>query len=289
MPVNAGPEYFIAEQKYQKARTKEEKIAALEEMLRTIPKHKGTDHVVADLKKRLSKLRKEGGGRASSKQNFSIRKEGAAQVCIVGDPNSGKSMLLNALTNAGAVVSDVPFTTTKTVIGMMPYGDVQIQMVEIPATLDSKWLGVVRNSDAVIILVDSTRDEEEQEKRLKAAIGVSRDKPILVVHNRSHRWGVGMVVIDAKARTGLEEMKDLLWKKLRLIRVYTKSPRRERDYPPITFEPGATVKDLVERVHKDFLKDFKFVRIFNSTRFSGMKAGLDYVLRDLDTVEIHTG
>jgi len=111
MPINAGPEYFKAEERYLSAKTREEKIAALEEMIRKLPKHKGTQTLLGQLKKRLAKLKKESSVRAKAKPKFIIRKEGSAQVCIVGLTNSGKSSLINALTNAKANVGDYPYTT----------------------------------------------------------------------------------------------------------------------------------------------------------------------------------
>src|SRR3989304_3155798 len=106
MPVNAGPEYFIAEKKYLQAKTKEEKVAALEEMIRTVPKHKGAEHLLAQLKKRLSNLKSKKSGKTSASQKFSLRKEGAAQICIFGFTQCGKSTLLNATTNVKTKIGD---------------------------------------------------------------------------------------------------------------------------------------------------------------------------------------
>ena len=87
---------------------------------------------------------------------------------------------------------------------------------------------------------------------------------------------------------GLEELKEKIWNNLDLIRVYTKSPGKPKVIPPITLPRGSTIRDVAENVHKDFINNFKFARIFNNTRFSGSSVGLDYKLNDLDVVEIHT-
>jgi len=93
--------------------------------------------------------------------------------------------------------------------------------------------------------------------------------------------------VSAKERTGLKKLKEKIWNNLGLIRVYTKSPGKPKKIPPITLPKGSTVKDVARIVHKDFLKNFKFARIFNDSKFSGSSVGLDYRLNDLDVIEIH--
>jgi ribosome-interacting GTPase 1 len=125
MPANLPPEYKAAEKKFKAASTVAEKIAALEDLISTVPKHKGTDHLRADLRRRLSQLNKEaleqrkkkGGGRDSL---YNIPKEGAAQMALVGFANSGKSSLLASLTKATPVIADYPLTTLLPLPGMMP-------------------------------------------------------------------------------------------------------------------------------------------------------------------------
>ncbi len=269
MPVNAGPEYFLAEKKFLEARTKEEKIQALEEMIKVLPKHKGAHNLLAQLKKRLSILKKESVSKTSSKPRFSIRKEGSGQVCIIGPTQSGKSTLLNSLTNSNARIGSHPYTTKKPEVGMMFYGGVQIQLIEIPSMFDPESLSLVRGSDLMLALVNSEDDK--------------RDAENLIARNRLN----DKTVIFISRKTDLEKIKEKIWSGLGLIRVYTKSPGKEKDLPPITFRPGSTIKDVVLSVHKDFLKNFKFARVFNDTKFSGQKVGLDYKLKDLDVVEIH--
>jgi len=122
MPTNLPPECLEAEQRYRAAKSAEEKAATLEEWLSTIPKHKGTDRLRADLRRRLSKLKaasqtsKSAGKQVSA---FHIGREGAGQVVLVGPTNVGKSALLAALTNATPEVADYPFTTWKPTPGMM--------------------------------------------------------------------------------------------------------------------------------------------------------------------------
>jgi ribosome-interacting GTPase 1 len=193
MPTNLPPEYFKAEEKYANARTTEEKILATEELIRTAPKHKGAEKLLKTLKTRLAKLRQElrkqqtrrtGGG-----PSFAVKKEGAAQVAIVGLPNSGKSMLLQRLTAARPEVAPYPFTTREPVPGMMQFEDVQVQLVEVPAIVEGSSLGrglgaqplsVARNADTIAIVVDLSADSIKQVETLTAeleAAGVKLNKP----------------------------------------------------------------------------------------------------------------
>lgn len=292
MPINAGPEYFKAEEKYLSAKTREEKIAALEDMIRKLPKHKGTQVLLGQLKKRLAKLKKESSVKAKARPKFVIRKEGAAQVCILGMTNSGKSSLINAMTNATTEVGDYEYTTKNPQVGMMDYTGVGIQLVEIPSTFAPDVMAIVRTCDLVIFLLDGSKDLKKQLEKLASVMERSGlcNKSLLIVSNKSdEKNNENVLQVSAKAGDGLKDLKREIWSRLDLIRVYTKSTKGERAEKPLTIKKGSTVKDVVKEVHKTMLKNFKFARVFNKTKFSGRKVGLDYVLSDLDTVEIHSG
>ena len=164
MPANLTPQYRAAEARFKSAHTFEERRAALEEMLATIPKHKGTEKMQADLKRRLARLRHEEETRTSRHGHaIKVDPEGAAQVVLLGPPNCGKSSLLAALTHAEPSIADYPFTTTRPQPGMMAFEDVQIQLVDLPpvaAQHMDPWLpGLVRGADAALLLVDPTSSE----------------------------------------------------------------------------------------------------------------------------------
>jgi len=290
MPINAGPEYFLAEKKYLEAKTREEKIEALKEMIRTIPKHKGTEKQLALLRKRLAKLKSQKSIRAKSKPRFSIRKLGSAQVCIIGLTNSGKSSLLKALTGKDVEIADYPYTTKDPTVGMMPFGNVQIQLIEIPSTFDSESMSLLHNCDEIVVLLDgeNTGKQKDELTRILKQRKLSNKKLLFVVNKSDLNQKSKHLEVSAKERIGLEELKQEIWNNLGLIRVYTKSLGKPKKIPPITLPKGSTVKDVARIVHKDFLKDFKFARIFNDSKFSGSSVGLDYKLKDLDVVEIHT-
>jgi uncharacterized protein len=153
MPANLTAIYKTAEAAYKAAVTREEKIAALEEMIRVIPKHKGTEKLQADLRSRLSRLKREpakksGGARGPSHR---IPAEGAGQVVLVGPPNAGKSALVATLTKADPAVAEYPMTTREATPGMMPFGDIAFQLIDLPPLCDEhveNWVyDLVRGGD----------------------------------------------------------------------------------------------------------------------------------------------
>lgn len=161
MPANLPPQYHEVERKFREAKEPAEKLGFLREMYAVLPKHKGTDKLQADLKRRISKL--QDGLQKSHKVGrrpyaFTIDKEGAGQVVLLGPANSGKSSILKALTHAEPEVAAYPFTTRKPLPGMMLYEDIQIQLVDMPPIvaegLEHWFPQLVRSADAALIVVD---------------------------------------------------------------------------------------------------------------------------------------
>jgi len=136
MPANLTPQYKQAEERFRAAATHDEKLDALREMIALLPKHKGTEKLYADLKKRLAKLEEEGAhthrGATRHDDPGHVRREGAGQWVLVGPPNAGKSALLAALTNAHPEVAPYPFTTRVPLPGMMAFEDLLVQLVDTP-------------------------------------------------------------------------------------------------------------------------------------------------------------
>ena len=274
MPVNASIEYYKAEEKYTSAKTKEEKILYLEEMIRLLPKHKSSENVHAQLRKKLAKIKSEKSKKSGAKPKWIIKKEGAGQVCLLGLTNSGKSTLLKELTGINSDIAPYEYTTTSPHYGMMLYEDIFIQIIEIPSTFDSEGMSIVHNTDLIIILLDVNKGLEMQRKEL--------DK---ILEKRSIKSK--KIYIITKQKIDIEELKEQIWNSLEKIRVYTKTPGKRKEQKPIIFKKGATVKDVIKEVHKNFLKNFRYAKIWGkSVKFSGATVGLEHILTDKDVVEI---
>jgi len=282
MPINAGHEYQRAEIEYQQADTLEEKLATSKKMLSVAPKHKGSENLLALIKKRIAKLIKQIDRQKEisrkSGRSIGLKKEGAARVCIIGVPNSGKSTLLSKITNAKPEISDFPFTTKKTEVGILDHRGVKIQIVEIPPivkdflkTENGGYLASVIRESTLLILVYRKEEDRRIIKREMRKMGLK----------------IPFVMYNFEFDTP-EQIKHGLWKNLGLIRIFTKQPRKPKDFPPVALKKGSTIQDLAGKVHKDFLKNFKFARVFGkSVKFRGQQVGLNHVLIDEDVVEIH--
>ncbi len=162
MPANLSPEYKTAEAAYKRARDPRERLELLRTMLRVVPKHKGTDHLQADIKSRIKELTdelagpKKGGARSGPPTTF--RQEGAAQIALLGPPNSGKSTLHDRLTGSHALVGEYPFTTQHAQPGMMPFDDISYQLIDLPpisAEHPIPWIAnALQPADGCLLVVD---------------------------------------------------------------------------------------------------------------------------------------
>ncbi|MBU7015708.1 MAG: 50S ribosome-binding GTPase [Theionarchaea archaeon] len=383
MPSNVTPEYQAAEEEFRQAKNPKERLRALEKMLTLIPKHKGTEKMQMQIKRRISKVKEEMDARSRKMGHgpvFNVKKEGAAQVALVGLPNSGKSSVLTRLSNADVQVGNYPFTTTIPTPGMLEYKDVQIQLVEIPALIQDVSMGkgfglqilsAVRAADVVAIVIDLSRDSVEQmtvilEELEKGGIRLNEDPPDIEiikraeggielrgrqflqgdeqvikelllrekVHNaivvfrgdttvdqfqealdestafrpalilatkgdlknskeqfvqlRGQYSSYEVVPISAEKGINLEPVKEAIYRRLNIIRVYTKTPGEQVAYPPITMKPQSTVHEAAGRIHKQFQRKFKYARIWGpSAKYEGQKVGSDHILQDGDIVEVH--
>ncbi len=191
MPANLSPEYKKAEEVYRQAKTVEEKLAALEEMLACIPKHKGTEHMQADLKRRIAKLKEAPPVKAGARTRdiFHIERGGAGQVVLMGLPNCGKSAIVGALTKAKVTIADYPFATHAPVPGMTFYEDVPIQLVDMPPVTPESvmpgMMGAYRAADIIAIVVDlAASDALEQ---LEACLDVLTKRNLVPVGRRVGR------------------------------------------------------------------------------------------------------
>jgi len=324
MPANLTPEFKKARERLRVANTPEVKLAALEEMLATIPKHKGTDKMQADIKRRIAKLRDTGSTRKGHRPGYDhIPREGAGQIVLIGAPNSGKSSLLAALTNAKPEVADYPFSTQVPVPGMMAFEDVSIQLIDLPpvtAEYTEGWVyGLIRGADLALVVLDASEmalaadrlDEIDEILEARHVVLTAEDvaepadertreipcrlvfaKADLLVESRGSPPEVPFRSVSTSAATGegLDRLRREIFDALRIVRIYTKLPGQKPDMKePYTLSIGSTVLDAVRAVHRDFVDQLKYVRIWGSGRFDGQQVPSDHRLEDGDVVEIHVG
>ena len=326
MPTNLPPEYFKIEEQFREAKTNQEKLTLLEDMLRVVPKHKGTDHLRADLRRKLSKLKdasqsKSKLGRATSV--FSIEKEGAGTAVLVGAANTGKSALVAALTNANPEVAPYPMTTWKPTPGMMPIENIQVQLIDTPPIdrdfVESEFVDLIRRADLILLVVDLRDFPMEQ---LEETVQFLEERRIVPLNKRDDfpeglRWaGIPFLVlvnkcddesqledyqvfcelleedwathpVSAETGFGIDGMKQAVFDVLDIIRIYSQAPGRAPDLnSPFVMRRGASVEEFAAKVHQDFAKGLKSARVWGSGDFEGQLVSRDYLLHDGDVVEL---
>lgn len=267
MPANLTQQYLKAEERYRRASTAEEELTCLQEMLREIPKHKGTDKLQAELKAKIAKAKEEAqkANKAGKKgHSFKIPRQGAGRVAIIGGPNAGKSALVAAVTNAKPEVAPYPFTTREPAPAMMPWEDVLVQLIDTPPITadfcDPNVLGLIRGADLVLLLVDLGADEgidqcqdvlhhlNQTKTRLAASssldeedIGLSFTKTFLVPNKIDAPGAEDRLqllhefvpvdfpefVVSAEHGTGIEALREAAYRSLDVVRVYTKHPNHK--------------------------------------------------------------
>lgn len=326
MPTNLPPVYFEVEKRFRAAQSAEEKISCLEEMLSVIPKHKGTDKLRGDLRRKLSKLKtssqaKKGVSKRASA--YHIDKVGAGLAVLVGPTNAGKSSLVATLTNADPEVTNAPFTTWAPTPGMMPVENIQIQLVDTPSldreVVESELIDLIRRSDLVLVVVDLRADPMQQ---LEDTVEILKEHrivplrhkdriteaymytfiPFFVLVNKNDDESTddhfeifrqliegdwSLIPLSAKTGRNLEELKRAVFECLDVIRVYSKAPGKEPDYnAPFILRKGSTIEEFARKVHQDFYENLKSARVWGSAAFDGQMVGRDFVLHDGDVVEL---
>lgn len=324
MPANLTPQYYEAEEAYKKATTIEEKIRALQEMLAVIPKHKGTDKLQGDIKKKISKLKKEieqnSKGKKTGFDPFNIEKQGAGQVFVLGYPNCGKSAFVGALTNAKTNVQDFPFSTSQPVVGMIPFEEIYIQLIDTPPITEEgipgNFSNALRHCDLILALVDLSSDSCVEQ--LQGIIDNLRKRNLLVEKKSPKTFTLEEIIFigtksdHPQAYDNLqiiydlipncpeilpislysEELKNfpkILYEKLDVVRIYTKAPGKKPDFErPYVLKKGSTVMDLALEIHKDIAANLKSARVWGSAKFPGQSVEHSYILADKDIVELLT-
>ena len=325
MPTNLPPDYYEVEERYKAAQTQDEKVRLLEELISTIPKHKGTDHLRADLRRRMSKLKNAGEAQKKSggyTSEYHIDKEGAAQVVVIGHANTGKSSLVKLLTNAEPDVQPFPFSTWGPTPGMMRAREVPIQLIDTPPTnrefLEPDFLQMIRIADLILLMVDIQGETLTQIEECLEILISNRiiPKPFQEQHPQRGNVYIPILVVVNKTDTEsleedytvfcdfmdinlpclplsitnqrhIEDLKHTIFDLLKIIRVYSKAPGKEPEKSaPFVLPIGGTVEQFAGKVHKDFVRNFKSARVWGGSSFDGQMVSKDYVLSDGDVVEL---
>jgi ribosome-interacting GTPase 1 len=325
MPANLPPQYFEVEKRYREARSASEKLRYLEEMLAIMPKHKGTDKLRADLRRRMAQLRDMGSTRKGPGRRapvYLIDKEGVGQVTLIGPPNTGKSSLLAALTKAQPQIADYPYTTRLPLTGMMRYENVQVQLVDTPPLGDylEPWFpDLLRRADAWALVLAPPEDPLDQLQALRGILSTYQLAPVspqmppsegdlttrrsLVILNKADllpdpeelalyleflEEQFPTVAVSVETREGLGELRSTLFQLLEVVRVYTRAPGKAANYnSPFVIPRDTTVHELATRIHHDLGRTFKFARVWGKDTFDGQRVQRDYPLQEGDVVEIH--
>jgi len=290
MPINAGPEFAKANEEYLNASTAEEKLKALKLMLSTAPKHKGAEKLRNQLKQRYAALKKElekEKKAAKRKKALAIKKEGAATVVFIGVLNSGKSSLFAKLANSKYENEN----NYEIKMRMIPFENVWLQGLDLPAfhanfpssSIAGQVFGLVRNSDVIIIIAN----DEEQMQFLQSVLEKANIKIGQKKIQTFEKAELPAIVAMPDAED-LMMLKEEIWAKTGKIRIQTKTAGKIAP-KPVVLKQGATVKDLAGTIHKDFLRNFKYAKIWGSSaKFPGQAVGFEHKLKDKDIVEIFT-
>jgi small GTP-binding protein len=285
-----------------------ERVRELRAILDELPNYRSGPY--ADIRKWVNGQLEETRTRARvvHRDSIAVRREGAAQIALVGAPNSGKSSLLQALSNVQIKTGDYAFTTTRPVPALTRIGGVLVQLVEIPGLIEGAGenrgggralLGVLREADAMVLCHDSSAalDGLETIRRELAAGGISL--PAILAATKTDEAPPGavqrlsaalpeleLVAVSVLDEASLEAFREAVWQLTGLIRIYLRHDR-EPDDDPVALRPPATVVDVARTIHHELAESCRGARVWGpSARFEGQRVGRDHVVADGDTVEI---
>jgi len=279
MVTNAPPEFYAAKKKFEDARTAEEKLEALYEMLKLAPKHKGASNLLKWIKREIKKYKEiiKKSKRGIDRGIKLVEKSGDIMISIIGVENSGKSYFLKKFTNSNVEVSEIPFYTKEPAIGTLFYKGIYYQFVEIPSTFRKAYRTILSSSDFFILILDTRRDIEEQINRVNefckgiVEFSLKEDKNYLIILNKYNDFS------DIK----IEDLLEKIIEKKEYIRVFPINSNHA-----VLLRKGSKVKDFIEKVNRNFLNGFRYANIIRGSK--KIRAGLEFELLDLDIVEIKT-
>ena len=285
-----------------------ERIRAVRELLAELPDYRNGPY--ADLRKWLTSEIEETRVRSKAvhRDSIAVRREGAAQICLVGPPNVGKSSLLQSLSEIQIKTGDYAFTTLRPVPALTRIGGVLVQLVEIPGLIEGAnedrgggraLLGVLRGADAIVYCARANGDPQELVVVRREIEAAEIDKPSFVAATRSDEAndadfarlraalpGIDVLPVSVIDDESLDALRERIWHLTGLIRVYLRMNGTVDD-EPLALTPPATVTDVADAVHHDLATEFSGARLWGpSARFEGQRVGREQSVQDLDVVEI---
>lgn len=303
MPANLPPHFFELQKKLNQTTDFQEKIEILEEMLAICPKHRGTERVQEEIKKKIAKLKKISPKKIKREEIFFVKKEGAGQVLIIGPPNSGKTSLVNSLCGTNFKVGHYPFTTQLPMPAMLKFENILIQLVDTPpVNNDFKpgWLkNLAKQADLILLLIEVNRNYEEKLKEVFEILKEWKieEEKILIVGNKidllSYQTSPQifnskeLFLVSAKEKRGIEELKKKIFESLRIVRVYPKEPKKEVDFGhPIILKKETKLIDFIKEINKEWIEKFSGAKLYQKDLKNFQMVGRDYILKDGDIIEI---
>lgn len=278
-----------------------DRVATIRALLGELPGYRNGPY--ADLRKwlegELDRTRMR--AKVVHRDSLQVRREGAAQVALVGPPNAGKSSLLQALSQIQIKTGDYAFTTLRPVPALTRIGGVLVQLVEIPGLIEGAHadrgsgralLGVLRNADAIVFCVAAGEPVSALDVVRGEVAAAGIDKPSITILTKADELDEGVadgaLAVSVLDDASLDRLREAIWRLTGLIRVF---PRRggEIDEEPFALSPGATVADLADLVHHELGAACAGALIWGrSARFDGQRVGRAHVLAEGDVVEVVT-
>jgi len=302
MPTNVDYKYANAQAKFLAAKTDNEKLLALEEMMRAMPTHKSAEALRKNIRTRYKKLKEKietnKKHKRATARKIGIKKQ-EMQAVIVGLTNSGKSSLLSCLTNASPEIADYAYTTKSPNLGTLDYGGCKIQIIDMPAIENEICdLGIINTADTLIIIIDKLEQIKEiflfLEKASSSRIILFNKTDLLSLEEKrkisaflqSKKYN--FILFSCKTKENLTELKEKIFQSFNKIRIYTKEPGKPLDNEPTIMPKSSTVKDVAEKILHGFSEKIKETRVTGpSSKFPNQKVGLEHEVKDKDVVEFH--
>ncbi|MAG02642.1 hypothetical protein CMI42_04865 [Candidatus Pacearchaeota archaeon] len=299
MPINAHPDYLNAEKRFQNASTDDEKIKALEEMIKYLPSHKGAENLRKNIRNRYKRLKQDIAKKSKKSGKKGVKKE-QMQAVLLGLTNSGKSSILKSLTNSNPKIASYGFTTSEPIIGTLTYQECNIQIVDLPPIASENFdKGILNNTDTILIVIEKI----DEIKPILESI-TNKDAKKIIIFNKIDLFNeetkrkisetlkskkYNFTLTSTITNEGIEDLKGKILNSFDFIRVYTKHQGKKKPNIPVILPPGSSLKEVAEKILHGFSKKVKYAKITGpSSKFKNQKVGLKHIVKDKDIVEFAT-